>query len=106
MTGITTIAAPQNIDDLGIRQSFIEDLALKHIYLGGELMVDKLAAQLRLGFKMVNNIYDSLRRAELCEVKGAKGRRYFYSEFSRPTAIVIAHQFACIHKAAMAEHGA
>ena len=32
--------------------------------------------------------------------------RYFYSEFSRPTAIVIAHQFACIHKAAMAEHGA
>lgn len=73
MTGITTIAAPQNIEDLGVRQSFIEDLALKHIYLGGELMVDKLAAQLRLSFKVVNNIYDSLRRAELCEVKGAKG---------------------------------
>jgi predicted KAP-like P-loop ATPase len=29
--------------------------------------------------------------------------RHFYSEFSRPTAITIAHQFACMHKAALAE---
>ena len=73
MTGITAIPAPQNIEDLGIRRSFIEDLALKHIYLGGELMVDKLAAQLRLSFKVVNNIFESLCGAELCEVKGMRG---------------------------------
>lgn len=70
MTEQTTIPAPQSVDELGIRRSFLEDLALKLLYLESELTLDKLAKQMRLKLEVVNEVFRSLRKAELCEVKG------------------------------------
>ncbi len=70
MTEQTTIPAPLSVDELGIRRSSLEDLALKLLYLESELMLDKLAKRMRLRLEVVNEVFRSLRKAELCEVKG------------------------------------
>ncbi len=73
MTKVATIPAPQSVDALGVHQSSLEDLALKILYHGGELRLDELAGQLRVTFEVVNELFQSLRKAALCEVKGMGG---------------------------------
>jgi predicted ATPase with chaperone activity len=76
MTEETTIPAPQTVDELGILRSSLEQLALKLLFLASELTLDKLARQLRLRLDVVNEVFQSLRKAELCEVKGVVGGVY------------------------------
>ena len=59
-----------SVGELGIHQGTLEDLALKLIYLGRELMLDELAARLRVTFSVARDLFQSLRRAELCESIG------------------------------------
>ncbi len=70
MTEIAAIPAPQNVEEVDVRQSSLEDLTLKVLYLSGELLLDELAGKLRLSFAVVSDLFRSLRRAELCEAKG------------------------------------
>jgi len=58
---------------LGIRRSLVEDLALKILYLQGELLLVELADQMRLSFAVVEEVFERLRRAQLVEVKGMTG---------------------------------
>jgi hypothetical protein len=73
MTEESTIPVPQSVDELGILRSSLEQLALKLLFLASELTMDKLARQLRLRLDVVNEVFQSLRKAELCEVKGTVG---------------------------------
>jgi len=73
MTDIATIPPPQSVEEVGIRKSSLEDLALKILYLEGELSVKDLAAKMRLSFKAVEELFQSLRKSQLCEVKGMVG---------------------------------
>jgi predicted ATPase with chaperone activity len=67
MTEIATLSSPQTIEELGIHQASLEDLALKFIYLGRDVMLDELAGKLHVSYGVVRELFQSLRKAELCE---------------------------------------
>jgi len=84
-----TLAAPQTADGLGIRRSLCEDLAVKILYLEGELSLVELAARLHLSLAVVEEVYEHLRKVQLCEVRGMSGtvRRVALSLQGRARAI-------------------
>ena len=65
--------APRTVEETGIRRSLLEELALKIVYLEGELNVRLLAAKLGLEAPVVEELFQRLRRAQLCEVAGMDG---------------------------------
>jgi predicted ATPase with chaperone activity len=65
-----TIAVPETIDDLGVRRSLLEDLALKTLYLHGEMSILELAEGMHLSFGIVEELFRRLRKEQFCEVKG------------------------------------
>ena len=71
--GITTIPLPGNIKELGLRRSLIEDLALKILYQEGEQTLNQLAGQMRLSYGVIEEVFQSLRKEQLLEVKGMVG---------------------------------
>ncbi len=70
MPEVATNPVPNTVEELGVPQTSLEDLTLKTVYLAGELMLDDLAAKLRLNLRVVSELFRSLRRHELCESKG------------------------------------
>jgi predicted ATPase with chaperone activity len=67
---------PQSIADTGLRTAFLRDLALKTVYLGGELSLNDISTQILLDFGIVEELFQSLRRDKLIEVKGLAGGNY------------------------------
>src|SRR5215472_2134229 len=67
------IVVPQAMQDLGIRRSLVEDLALKILYFQGELTLVELADQMRVSFAVIEEVFDRLRKERLCEVTGMLG---------------------------------
>ena len=64
----------KRIEDTGLTQIFIEDLALKMLYFRGELTGHEIAELMHLPFQaVVSPIMDSVKREQYCEVKGAGG---------------------------------
>jgi len=57
------------MQDLGIRRSMLEDLALKILYYEGELTILELAKKMCLSFAIVELLFERLRKEQLCEVK-------------------------------------
>ncbi|MGH9828397.1 MAG: hypothetical protein ACREDR_34665, partial [Blastocatellia bacterium] len=64
---------PQTIPDTGIRHTLLEDLALKILFTNGELSLADLADRICLGLGAVEEIFQALRKQQLCEVKGMDG---------------------------------
>jgi hypothetical protein len=62
--------APQTISDTGIDRALIRDLALKILFLGGEMSLVDLAARTCLSWPVVEDIFRFFRKEQLCEVKG------------------------------------
>ena len=71
-----TTAVPETVEDLGIPRSLLEDLALKTLYLHGEMSLLELADGMRLSFAIVEELFRRLRKEQLCEVKGFADRVY------------------------------
>jgi len=65
--------SPKSLRDLGVRKSLVQNLALKILYLHGELMLVHLAEQMRISLSVVTEIFELLRKEQLCEVKGMVG---------------------------------
>ncbi|MCP4425874.1 MAG: ATP-binding protein [Chloroflexi bacterium] len=64
----------KSLEDTGLSKIFVEDLALKMLYFRGELSGHKIAELMHLPFQaVVSSVMDSLKREQLCEVKGAGG---------------------------------
>jgi predicted ATPase with chaperone activity len=61
------------IDDLGIRRKLLEDLALKTLFLAGEMTLVELAESMRVGLGAVDELFQRLRRDQLCQVTGMAG---------------------------------
>lgn len=59
---------PDSVADLGVRKSFLEDLALKILYLTGPLSVLELADRLQLGYRATDELFRRIREGQLCEV--------------------------------------
>ncbi len=65
---IIPMPRPDSVADLGIRRSFLEDLALKILYLTSPISVLDLAEHLRLSFRATDEVFRRLREGQLCEV--------------------------------------
>jgi predicted ATPase with chaperone activity len=61
---------PDSVADLGIRRSFLEELALKILYLTGPLSIVELSEHLRLSYRATDEIFRRIREGQLCEVTG------------------------------------
>src|SRR5947207_13509234 len=68
-----TIDAPRTADETGIRRKVLEDLTLKTMYLIGELSLHDLADHLRLSVRIVDDVFQHLRKDQLCQVTGMAG---------------------------------
>lgn len=64
------VEAPQTIGDTGINKTLIEELALKVLFLHGEMSLADLSVLTCLSLPVVDEIFQFFRREHLCEVKG------------------------------------
>jgi MoxR-like ATPase len=62
--------APQTIGDIGVGRTLIEELALKILFLGGEMSLAELSDRMCLSLAVVQEIFEFFRREQLCQVKG------------------------------------
>lgn len=64
---------PRTIPELGVRQSVLEDLALKTLYLTGNASIIELGRKLGLGYEVMDDLIQRLRAEMLCQVTGMTG---------------------------------
>ena len=64
---------PDSIAELGVRQSILEDLMLKILYISSPLSLRELGERTRLSFAVMNELLRRMRAEQLCEVKGMTG---------------------------------
>ena len=62
--------APKALSETGVSRSLLEHLALKILGLHGEMTLIDLADRMCLRPSVIDPIFQSLRREQLCEVKG------------------------------------
>lgn len=67
------LTAPQELEQTGIRRSLLEDLALKTLYLNGEMTLLELSSHMCLSLGVIEEIFQFFRKQQLCEVKGMTG---------------------------------
>ena len=67
------LAVPQRVQETGIRRGLLEDLALKILYLNGEMSLVDLSNHLCLSLGVMEEIFQFFRKEQLCEVKGMTG---------------------------------
>jgi predicted ATPase with chaperone activity len=64
---------PQSLSQLDVRQSVLEDIALKTLYLSGTLSVLELAERMCLSYEVLDALFCQLRLEQLCLVTGMTG---------------------------------
>src|SRR5438046_4823707 len=70
---IKMINAPRTADETGIRRKVLADLTLETMCLIGELSLHDLAEHLRLSLRIVDEVFQHLRKDQLCQVTGMAG---------------------------------
>jgi predicted ATPase with chaperone activity len=61
---------PQSVTELDVRQTVLEDLALKILYLSGSMSISELSDKTRLSFEVAKELAYQLRAELLCQVTG------------------------------------
>ena len=64
---------PHRMEKTGIRRVLFEDLALKILYLNGEMSLLELCNHMCLSLGVIEEIFQFFRKERLCEVKGMTG---------------------------------
>jgi predicted ATPase with chaperone activity len=64
---------PETVEETAVPINLLEDLALKILYLSGELSVADLARRMRLPPNVIFEIFDHIRKEQLVEVVGMTG---------------------------------
>lgn len=67
------VPIPHTVADTNIRRSLLEDLALKTLFISGELSLRDLAEHMQLSLAVIEELFFAMRREQLCEVKGMVG---------------------------------
>lgn len=67
------ISASRSIKEIGVRRNLLEDLALKILYLVGEMSLHELARHMGLSLGMVEELFQRLRKDQFCQVTGMVG---------------------------------
>src|SRR5262245_38528099 len=68
-----TIDAPRTPEETGIPSRVLEDLTLKTLYLHGEASLHDLASPLCVNVRIVDELFQHLRREQLCQATGMAG---------------------------------
>ena len=61
---------PRSVQETGVRESLLEEIALKALYLSGPFSVLELSEKTRLSFEVADQLFSRLRGKMLCEVTG------------------------------------
>src|SRR5260370_12154550 len=64
---------PESIEDTGLAQSAIEQLALKFLYFRGEMMGRDLATAMGFKFSLIERLIEDLKRQYIIQVKRSLG---------------------------------
>lgn len=64
---------PRTIAQTGVRDTVLEDIALKNLYLSGPYAISDLARQMKLGYDVAEQLFSRLRGKMLGEVTGLTG---------------------------------
>jgi energy-coupling factor transporter ATP-binding protein EcfA2 len=67
------IPVPRTIEETRIRRRLLEDLALKILHLSGELSLRDLSDRMRIGLRIVEDLFGRLRKENLLQVTGMAG---------------------------------
>src|SRR6516162_7258062 len=67
------LVVPHRMEKTGIRRGLYEDLALKILYLNGEMSLIELSDRMCLSLGVIEEIFQFFRKERLCEVKGMTG---------------------------------
>lgn len=67
------ISQPSTIEEIGVRRNLLEDLALKILYLVGELSLHELAQHMKVSPGILDGLFQRLRKEALCQVTGMDG---------------------------------
>ncbi len=70
MPATTKILATRSMEEIGVRKNLLEDLALKIVYLIGEVSLHELARHMGLHLILVEELFQRLRKDQLCQVTG------------------------------------
>ena len=68
-TDFSTLMVPHQVQRTGVRKGLLEDLALKLLYLHGEMSLLELAERTCLSLGVIDEIFQFFRKEQLCEVK-------------------------------------
>jgi hypothetical protein len=64
---------PRSLERTGLSPGFLGDLALKHVYFGGDLEGIEVADRMALAFPLVEELLHQLKRQELIVAQGGSG---------------------------------
>jgi len=64
---------PESVEETRIPRSLLEDLALKMLYIAGQLTVTELGKRMRLAYSTIHEIFEYLRKDQFVEVVGMTG---------------------------------
>jgi predicted ATPase with chaperone activity len=64
---------PETVEETGVPLNLLEDLALKILYLAGELSLNELGRRMQLHPNVIHEIFERLRKGQLIEVVGMVG---------------------------------
>lgn len=67
------LVQPKSVAEVGIRQTLLEELALKSLYLYGPFSVLDLSRHMHLGLEVADELFRRMRTGQLCEVTGMAG---------------------------------
>jgi predicted ATPase with chaperone activity len=71
--------APDNLQELDIPLTLVEDLMLRHLYTKGDSSISKLCDALKLSFPVIDAVFQQLRQRKLFEVTGLTGNDYAFT---------------------------
>lgn len=63
-------ASPHTIESTGVSKTLLEGLALKILCDEGELWLIDLSQRMRVSFSIIEQLFERMRREQLCEVRG------------------------------------
>ena len=66
---VTTLMVPHQLQRTGVRRGLLEDLALKILYLHGEMSLLEMSERTCLSLGVIEEIFQFFRKEQLCEVK-------------------------------------
>jgi predicted ATPase with chaperone activity len=91
--------APETVAEAGVRKSFLEELALKILYLEGPMFLSQLGERIKLPLHVAGELCNRLKKEQLCMVTGTDSVGFPHFEVTvqgraRALELLLANQYA------------